>query len=87
MGPSLERGRDFNPERVRRPKIDDQFKCSRLHHRKLRGFGALKDSSGVNAGLTVRSAAFSASEWRGQDGQDEEKQCEHRPLTLGDSVS
>jgi hypothetical protein len=26
-------------------------------------------------------------EWRGQDGQDEEEQCEHCPLTLGDSVS
>jgi hypothetical protein len=26
-------------------------------------------------------------EWRGQDGQDEAKQCEHCPLTLGDSVS
>jgi hypothetical protein len=26
-------------------------------------------------------------EWRGQDGQDEAEQCEHCPLTLGDSVS
>ena len=26
-------------------------------------------------------------EWRGQDGQDEAEQSEHRPLTLGDSVS
>ena len=26
-------------------------------------------------------------EWRGQDGQDEAEQGEHRPLTLGDSVS
>ena len=26
-------------------------------------------------------------EWRGQNGQDEAKQCEHCPLTLGDSVS
>ena len=26
-------------------------------------------------------------EWRGQDGQDEAEQCEHRPLTLGDSFS
>jgi hypothetical protein len=25
--------------------------------------------------------------WRGQDGQDEAEQGEHRPLTLGDSVS
>jgi len=26
-------------------------------------------------------------EWQGQDGQDEAEQCEHCPLTLGDSVS
>ena len=26
-------------------------------------------------------------EWRGQDGQDETEQCEHGPLTLGDSFS
>jgi hypothetical protein len=25
--------------------------------------------------------------WRGQDGQDEAEQSEHRPQTLGDSVS
>ena len=25
-------------------------------------------------------------EWRGQDGQDEAKQCNHRALTLGDSL-
>jgi hypothetical protein len=26
-------------------------------------------------------------EWRNQDGQGEAEKCEHRPLTLGDSVS
>src|SRR5262245_65910068 len=33
--------------------VDNELELARLHHRKIRGFGALEDTNGVDADLTI----------------------------------
>jgi hypothetical protein len=48
-----QRRRHGKAEHPRGLGVNDQFELARLHDRKLRGFRALEDPAGVDAGLTI----------------------------------
>src|SRR3984893_12375366 len=69
VGAGEDRWRDGQAERLGGLEIDHQLECGRLLDRQIGGLGALEDSSGVNADLTIdsREARSIADQAAGRD--------------------